>query len=50
MLIAQLSDPHVRPNGVLYPGGGGLHSWSDRDGLVSHTVQLGTFAGPDPFA
>ena len=35
---------HDGPRGYL------LHSWSDRDGLVSHMVQLGTFAGPYPFA
>jgi 3',5'-cyclic AMP phosphodiesterase CpdA len=35
---------HDGPRGYL------LHSWSEGDGLVSHTVQLGTFGGPYPFA
>lgn len=27
-----------------------LHQWNERDGLVSHTHQIGDFAGPYPFA
>lgn len=27
-----------------------LHHWDERDGLISHTSQIGDFAGPYPFA
>jgi len=35
---------HVGPRACM------LHLWNERDGLVSHTSQIGHFEGPYPFA
>lgn len=35
---------HAGPRGFM------LHSWNERDGLISHLNQIGEFAGPYPFA
>lgn len=44
--LAASADPssHLGPRACM------LHLWTERDGLVSHTSQIGSFDGPHPFA
>ena len=42
--------PAAEPSSHAGPRGFMLHRWDERDGMLSHTVQLGDFAGPYPFA
>lgn len=41
--------PDARASFVMEPPGYLLHLWSDRDGLVTHCVPVGAFAGPYGF-
>ncbi|HSS84362.1 MAG TPA: hypothetical protein VLL30_11360 [Reyranella sp.] len=43
MLIAQISDMHVKADGIA------LHLWRVAAGLVTHVSYIGTYEGPRPF-
>lgn len=42
--------PSAEPSSHGGPRGCMLHLWDEREGLTSHTSQIGVFAGPYPFA
>jgi Icc protein len=42
--------PSAQPASHVGPRACMLHLWTERDGLVSHTSQIGDFDGPYPFA
>ena len=44
LLASAQPSSHAGPRGIM------LHLWDDRDGLLSHTSQIGDLAGPYPFA
>ncbi|MET0703036.1 MAG: phosphodiesterase [Mycobacterium sp.] len=44
LLPSAESASHIGPRACM------LHLWTERDGLVSHTSQIGDFDGPYPFA
>jgi 3',5'-cyclic-AMP phosphodiesterase len=44
LLPSAQSASHVGPRAAM------LHLWTERDGLVSHTSQIGDYDGPYPFA
>jgi hypothetical protein len=43
MLIAQISDMHVKADGIA------LHLWRAGADLVTHVSYIGTCEGPSPF-
>ena len=48
--IALQLDPHAAPRSYAGPPGYMLHLWNQAQGVLSHTIHLGDFPGPYPFA
>ncbi|CAN5554327.1 phosphodiesterase [soil metagenome] len=48
--IALRLTPSAQPASHIGPKAAMLHLWTEHDGLVSHTSQIGDFDGPYPFA